>query len=57
MDKNEARLRGLRSTRGHPGIARARVALNREPRTPTREGLKKTLGWFAQPSERIREVC
>jgi len=31
-----------------PDIARARETLGWEPRTPAREGLKKTLGWFAE---------
>jgi nucleoside-diphosphate-sugar epimerase len=30
-----------------PDISRAREALGWEPRTPAREGLKRTLGWFA----------
>jgi dTDP-glucose 4,6-dehydratase len=33
-----------------PDIGRAREALGWEPRTPAREGLKMTLGWFARPS-------
>jgi dTDP-glucose 4,6-dehydratase len=31
-----------------PDIARARGTLGWESRTPAREGLKKTLGWFAE---------
>jgi nucleoside-diphosphate-sugar epimerase len=33
-----------------PEIRRAREALGWEPRTPVREGLKKTLSWFAERS-------
>jgi len=34
-----------------PDISRAREALGWEPRTPAREGLEKTLVWFAERSE------
>ena len=33
-----------------PDISRAREVLGWEPRTPSREGLQKTLSWFAQRS-------
>jgi dTDP-glucose 4,6-dehydratase len=33
-----------------PDITRAREVLGWEPRVSTREGLEKTLGWFAQRS-------
>ena len=33
-----------------PDISRAREVLGWEPRTPTTEGLKKTLAWFARSS-------
>ena len=33
-----------------PDITRAREALGWEPRVPAREGLQKTLSWFAQRS-------
>ena len=33
-----------------PDISRAREVLGWEPRTPAREGLQKTLSWFAQRS-------
>jgi dTDP-glucose 4,6-dehydratase len=39
-----------------PDIGRAREALGWEPRTPAREGLEKTLSWFAGRSGRLREV-
>jgi dTDP-glucose 4,6-dehydratase len=34
-----------------PDISRARETLGWEPRTPATEGLKKTLAWFAHPSQ------
>ena len=37
-----------------PDITRAREALGWEPRVPAREGLKKTLDWFAKKLERRR---
>jgi len=39
-----------------PDIGRAREVLGWEPRVPAEEGLKKTLGWFAERSERACEV-
>jgi nucleoside-diphosphate-sugar epimerase len=39
-----------------PDITRAREALGWEPRVPVREGLKRTLDWFAERLERPRAV-
>ena len=39
-----------------PDISRAREVLGWEPRTPAREGLQKTLSWFAGRRGRVREV-
>jgi dTDP-glucose 4,6-dehydratase len=39
-----------------PDIARAKETLGWEPRVPVREGLRKTLEWFAKRSERVCEV-
>jgi dTDP-glucose 4,6-dehydratase len=39
-----------------PDITRAREALGWEPRTPVREGLKRTLRWFARTHEHTGEV-
>jgi len=36
-----------------PDITRARESLGWEPRTPVREGLKRTLSWFARTHEHI----
>ena len=39
-----------------PDITRARETLGWEPRTPVREGLKRTLSWFARTHEHVGEV-
>ncbi len=39
-----------------PDITRARRVLDWEPRVPAREGLKRTLDWFAKRSERLEEA-
>ena len=39
-----------------PDITRARETLDWEPRVTAREGLRRTLDWFAGPRERVREV-
>jgi dTDP-glucose 4,6-dehydratase len=39
-----------------PDITRAREVLDWEPRVPAREGLKRTVDWFARRTERVREV-
>jgi len=51
VDKDE-RIRGLRVKQGSPRIIRVRAVPDWGPRSPAREGLKKTLSWFALPSER-----
>jgi dTDP-glucose 4,6-dehydratase len=38
-----------------PDISRARETLGWEQRVPAREGLKRTLGWFARRNECVRE--
>jgi nucleoside-diphosphate-sugar epimerase len=39
-----------------PDITRAREVLDWEPRVPAREGLKKTLSWFAERQAERRET-
>jgi dTDP-glucose 4,6-dehydratase len=39
-----------------PDISRAREVLGWEPRVAAREGLKRTVEWFAASSERLHEV-
>jgi nucleoside-diphosphate-sugar epimerase len=39
-----------------PDIRRARESLGWEPLTPAREGLEKTLSWFAQRSDNSQKV-
>jgi nucleoside-diphosphate-sugar epimerase len=39
-----------------PDITRAREGLGWEPRVPAREGLKKTLSWFAERQAERRET-
>ncbi len=39
-----------------PEITRAREVLEWEPRTPAREGLEKTLSWFAESAGRVGNV-
>ena len=56
-NKDEERIRRPRSKGRRLDLARASGTLSREPRTPAREGLKKTLRWLAEPSGRVREVC
>ena len=42
--------------RRRPDIRRARESLGWEPLTPAREGLEKTLSWFAQRSDNSQKV-
>ncbi len=39
-----------------PDITRARETLGWEPRTPVREGLKRTVSWFGRTREHVGEV-